>query len=141
MHLPNLLICLLPALAIASQPEQKSAIARAPAGVSRADAYSLATQLGKDFVDALYEVRAFNEHIAETVASGQERARDDDDGESDDTSKLITKLASAFRPIMKEFLAVVNTVLPAGPQRQLVKAAADAVDSLLPLILKYALGL
>ncbi|KAJ2488018.1 hypothetical protein IWW37_005009 [Coemansia sp. RSA 2050] len=142
MHLPNLLLLFLfPLLAIASQPEP-----HAPA--SRADAYSLATQLGKDFVDALFEARQFAERLANDTASGLERARgdnDDDDAgggsESDDTSKLIGKLASAFRPIMKEFVAVVNSILPAGPQRQLVKAAADAVDSLLPLILKYALGL
>ncbi|KAJ2813079.1 hypothetical protein H4S07_000948 [Coemansia furcata] len=145
MRLPNL-IYFLPALAIASQqPEPHSAIVRVSAAVSRADAYSLASQMGRDFVDALFEAREYAENMAEPSVSGLERAKDDDDdgggGESDDTGKLIGKLASAFRPIMKQFVLVVNTVLPAGPQRQLVKAAADAVDSLLPLILKYALGL
>ncbi|KAJ1818680.1 hypothetical protein LPJ60_004191 [Coemansia sp. RSA 2675] len=127
MRLPNLLF-LFPLLAIASEPRNP---------VPRADAYSLATQLGKDFVDVLVETR----QLTERFAPGVERARDDEDGESDETSKLVGKLASAFRPIMKEFVAVVNSILPAGPQRQLVKAAADAVDSLLPLILKYALGI
>ncbi|KAJ2458859.1 hypothetical protein GGF42_001818 [Coemansia sp. RSA 2424] len=131
MRLQNLLLLLVPALAIGSQPPA--------AVVSRVEAYTLAQHLSKDLVDALYQVRAYTEH-----ASGQERARDDDDGGGDgdgDTSKLINQLASSFRPVMKQLLLVVNTILPAGPQRQLVKAAADAVDSLLPLILKYALGL
>ncbi|KAJ2896947.1 hypothetical protein IWW38_001869, partial [Coemansia aciculifera] len=98
-------------------------------------AYTLAQELGKDFVDALYDVK----DLAESQIM---RARDeDDDGGEGDTSKLINQLASSFRPVMKQFLLVINTALPAGPQRQLVKAAADAVDSLLPLILKYALGL
>ncbi|KAJ2435840.1 hypothetical protein GGF42_008993 [Coemansia sp. RSA 2424] len=129
MRLQNLLLVLLPALAIGSQPPA--------AVVSRVEAYTLAQHLSKDLVDALYQVRAYTEH----ASASQERARDDDDGGDGDTSKLINQLASSFRPVMKQLLLVVNTILPAGPQRQLVKAAADAVDSLLPLILKYALGL
>ncbi|KAJ2764035.1 hypothetical protein GGI18_006540, partial [Coemansia linderi] len=75
MRLPNLLF-LFPLLAIASEPRNP---------VPRADAYSLATQLGKDFVDVLVETR----QLTERFAPGVERARDDEDGESDETSKLV----------------------------------------------------
>ncbi|KAJ1998198.1 hypothetical protein GGI02_004042 [Coemansia sp. RSA 2322] len=108
--------------------------------VLRADVYAMAEQLSREFVDALFDVRALSLH--KSAVNAQTRARDDDDGgDSDDTSKLISQVVSAFRPIVKSFANVVSAVLPAGPQQQLVKAAAGAVDSLLPLILKYALGI
>ncbi|KAJ2508165.1 hypothetical protein GGI11_006158, partial [Coemansia sp. RSA 2049] len=88
--------------------------------------------------------RASASSNANADAGVQNRAKDDDDvGDSDDdsTTKLINKAANALRPVIKELASVVNGVLPAGPSRQLVKATANAVDSLMPLILKYALGI
>ncbi|KAJ2828489.1 hypothetical protein IWW50_001357, partial [Coemansia erecta] len=95
----------------------------------------------RQFVDRLYELRTVSEQL--TNANSHERAKDDDDsGDSDDTTaKLVNKAARALRPIVKEFANVVGVALPVGPARQLVKATADAVDSLMPLILKYALGI
>ncbi|KAJ1832577.1 hypothetical protein IWW55_000940 [Coemansia sp. RSA 2706] len=118
--------------------EQESALAPASSELTRDEARVIAAQLSRQFVDRLYELRAFSEQRA-----NQLRAKDDDDsGDSDDsTAKLVNKAAHALRPIVKEFSNVVNSALPAGPARQLVKATTDAVDSLMPLILKYALGI
>ncbi|KAJ2776648.1 hypothetical protein H4R18_005556 [Coemansia javaensis] len=111
----------------------------APRDLTQPEARAAAAQLGRQFVDALYDLRT---SIADPAAAAHVRAKDDDAGDDDDsTTKLINKAARAFRPIVKEMAAVVNSALPAGPQRQLVKATADAVDSLMPLILKYALGI
>ncbi|KAJ2846676.1 hypothetical protein IWW36_004238 [Coemansia brasiliensis] len=106
------------------------------------EARTIAAQLSRQFIDRLYELRAASE-LKPLSNNAQERAKDDDDfNDSDDsTTKLINKAAHALRPIVKEFSNVVNSAIPAGPGRQLVKATADAVDSLMPLILKYALGI
>ncbi|KAJ1667502.1 hypothetical protein EV178_001231 [Coemansia sp. RSA 1646] len=118
--------------------------------LSQAEAKALVQQLSGRLVDTLYEIRTLVEK-RRTVTSAnsgvQNRAKDDDDSSSDSddsddsTTKLINKAAHALRPIIKELASVVNGVLPAGPSRQLVKATANAVDSLMPLILKYALGI
>ncbi|KAI9476705.1 hypothetical protein LPJ55_001996 [Coemansia sp. RSA 990] len=109
--------------------------------LSQNEARTIAAQLSRQFIDRLYELRAASE--LKPSSNAQERAKDDDDfNDSDDsTTKLINKAAHALRPIVKEFSNVVNSAIPAGPGRQLVKATADAVDSLMPLILKYALGI
>ncbi|KAJ1726713.1 hypothetical protein LPJ72_006239, partial [Coemansia sp. Benny D160-2] len=119
--------------------------------LSQSEAKALVQQLSGRLIDTLYELRAQVEQKRASASSNanadagtQNRAKDDDDvGDSDDdsTTKLINKAANALRPIIKELASVVNGVLPAGPSRQLVKAAANAVDSLMPLILKYALGI
>ncbi|KAJ2796145.1 hypothetical protein H4R20_005630 [Coemansia guatemalensis] len=112
--------------------------------LTQTEARSVAAQLSRQFIDALYDLRTASENRSASV-SNQARAKDSDDDmggdEDDSTTKLINKAARAFRPIVKEFASVVNSALPAGPARQLVKATADAVDSLMPLILKYALGI
>ncbi|KAJ2221898.1 hypothetical protein H4R99_007202 [Coemansia sp. RSA 1722] len=112
------------------------------AELTHTEARELAAQLSMQLIDSLYEMRALSE---QKPANAVNRAKDDDDGgdsDSDDTTtKLLNKAASALRPIVKEFANVVSSALPAGPQRQLIKATANAVDSLMPLILKYALGI
>ncbi|KAJ1646577.1 hypothetical protein J3B02_004130 [Coemansia erecta] len=114
------------------------------AELTHAEARELAAQLSMQLIDSLYEMRALSEQKPNNSVN---RAKgDDDDGggdsDSDDsTTKLLNKAASALRPIVKEFANVVSSALPAGPQRQLIKATANAVDSLMPLILKYALGI
>ncbi|KAJ2635141.1 hypothetical protein GGF40_003788 [Coemansia sp. RSA 1286] len=112
------------------------------AELTHTEARELAAQLSMQLIDSLYEMRALSE---QKPANAINRAKDDDDGgdsDSDDTTtKLLNKAASALRPIVKEFANVVSSALPAGPQRQLIKATANAVDSLMPLILKYALGI
>ncbi|KAJ2658879.1 hypothetical protein IWW48_003779 [Coemansia sp. RSA 1200] len=119
--------------------------------LSQSEAKVLVQQLSGHLIDTLYELRSQVEQkhaSASTNASAnvgmQNRAKDNDDfGDSDDdsTTKLINKAANALRPIIKELASVVNGILPAGPSRQLVKATANAIDSLMPLILKYALGI
>ncbi|KAJ2509724.1 hypothetical protein H4217_008205 [Coemansia sp. RSA 1939] len=119
--------------------------------LSQSEAKALVQQLSGRLIDTLYELRAQVEQKRASASSNanadagvQNRAKDDDDvGDSDDdsTTKLINKAANALRPVIKELASVVNGVLPAGPSRQLVKATANAVDSLMPLILKYALGI
>ncbi|KAJ1726897.1 hypothetical protein LPJ61_004887 [Coemansia biformis] len=150
MQLARLLVILAPALAVPlAQPTDAApvSLASAPAPaheLTQAEARSAAAQLGREFVDALFELRAAGERRAAAATGGQARAKDDDgdSGDSDDsTTKLINKAARAFRPIVKEMATVVTSALPAGPPRQLVKATADAIDSLMPLILKYALGI
>ncbi|KAJ2377890.1 hypothetical protein GGI05_006805 [Coemansia sp. RSA 2603] len=111
--------------------------------LTQAEAREMAANLSMQLIDSLYEMRALSE---QKTSNPVNRAKDDDDdgGDSDSgdtTTKLINKAASALRPIVKEFANVVSTALPAGPQRQLIKATANAVDSLMPLILKYALGI
>ncbi|KAJ2777032.1 hypothetical protein GGI15_004643 [Coemansia interrupta] len=111
--------------------------------LTQAEARELAASLSMQLIDSLYEMRALSE---QKTGNPVNRAKDDDDdgGDSDSgdtTTKLINKAASALRPIVKEFANVVSTALPVGPQRQLIKATANAVDSLMPLILKYALGI
>ncbi|KAJ1720419.1 hypothetical protein LPJ53_004945 [Coemansia erecta] len=111
--------------------------------LTQAEARELAANLSMQLIDSLYEMRALSE---QKTSNPINRAKDDDDdgGDSDSgdtTTKLINKAASALRPIVKEFANVVSTALPVGPQRQLIKATANAVDSLMPLILKYALGI
>ncbi|KAJ2158986.1 hypothetical protein GGF46_003354 [Coemansia sp. RSA 552] len=132
--LPVTLTLAIPLTAAAGTPEP-------PAGnteLTQAEARTIAARLSSQFVDRLYELRTATEHL------GQARAKDDDLGDNDDpddsTNKLINKAAKALRPIIKELATVVNTALPAGPSRQLVKTSTDAVDNLLPLILKYAIG-
>ncbi|KAJ2765113.1 hypothetical protein IWQ56_004228 [Coemansia nantahalensis] len=114
--------------------------------MSQAEARAAAAKLGREFVDALYELREASDQraaaAAETLGAQARAKSDDDDGDSDDsTSSLLNKAARAFRPIVKEMANIVSSALPPGPARQLVKAAANAVDSLMPLILKYALGI
>ncbi|KAJ1992822.1 hypothetical protein EDC05_002606 [Coemansia umbellata] len=96
-------------------------------------------QLSKQLIDTLFDIRSSVEQ-QKADTSVLNRAKDDED-DDDTTAKLVNKAANALRPIIKELASVVNTTLPAGPARQLVKATANAVDSLLPLILKYALGI
>ncbi|KAJ2501741.1 hypothetical protein GGH96_001705 [Coemansia sp. RSA 1972] len=115
----------------------------APTEMTQSEARSVAAQLSREFVDRLYELRVISEQLT-SAAANKVRAKDDDDdsGDSDDsTAKLVNKAAHAIRPIVKEFANVVSSALPVGPARQLVKSTADAVDSLMPLILKYALGI
>ncbi|KAJ2542865.1 hypothetical protein EV175_006025 [Coemansia sp. RSA 1933] len=117
--------------------------------LSQAEAKARVQELSGQLIDTLYELRILVEKRRATASAGTlNRAKDDDDSSSSDnddsdesTTKLINKAAHALRPIIKELASVVNSVLPAGPSRQLVKATASAVDSLMPLILKYALGI
>ncbi|KAJ1781391.1 hypothetical protein LPJ59_007058 [Coemansia sp. RSA 2399] len=118
--------------------------------LSQAEVKARVQDLSGRLIGIMYEIRTLVEKRRATVsanASIQNRAKDDDDSSSDNddsddsTTKLINKAAHALRPIIKELANAVNSVLPAGPSRQLVKATASAVDSLMPLILKYALGI
>ncbi|KAI7822301.1 hypothetical protein BX661DRAFT_173120 [Kickxella alabastrina] len=104
-------------------------------------------QLTMQLVDTIYEMRSASSFEQQHQQQQQQesdkthvRAKGDND-DDDTTSKLINIAASAIRPVIKEFANVVGSVLPAGAPQQLIKASANAVDSLLPLILKYAIGL
>ncbi|KAJ2078752.1 hypothetical protein H4R24_004254 [Coemansia sp. RSA 988] len=126
------------------QEQQEHFVSQQGQELTQSEAKSLAAQLSRQFIDALYDLRTASENMSVSV-SNQTRAKDSDDGmgggEDDSTTKLINKAARAFRPIVKQFVSVVDSVLPDGPAHQLAKATADTVDSLMPLILKYALGI
>ncbi|KAJ2607383.1 hypothetical protein H4S08_004846 [Coemansia sp. RSA 1365] len=130
-------------LAFAADQQQEHFVPPQSLKLTQSEARSQMEQLSRQFVDALYDLRADSDNRASSVNS-QARANDAKDdtsnNEDDTTSKLINKAARAFRPIVKEFASVVYDVLPLGPARELIKAAADSVDSLVPLILKFALG-
>ncbi|PIA18568.1 hypothetical protein COEREDRAFT_85047 [Coemansia reversa NRRL 1564] len=130
-------------LAFAADQQQEHFVPLQSLKLTQSEARSQMEQLSRQFVDALYDLRADSENRASFV-SNQARANGGNDNtsnnEDDTTAKLINKAARAFRPIVKEFASVVYDVLPIGPARELIKATADSVDSLVPLILKYALG-
>ncbi|KAJ2720635.1 hypothetical protein GGI07_004480 [Coemansia sp. Benny D115] len=126
-----------------SQPSSKSP--QPAAEMSHAEARSMAAQLSVELIDTLYEMRSLAEQktLADSVARAKNSEDDDsgDDDSGDSTTKLLNQASSALRPLIKEFGNVVGSVLPAGPQQQLVKATVKAINSLLPLILKYAIGI
>lgn len=110
--------------------------------MSQDEARAVAAQLSRDFIDVLYEIRNYKNSNREQLQRVAKKDDDDFGGDDDDsTTKLISKAANALRPVIKEMASLVNTIIPPGPQRKLIKVTADAIDSMLPLILKYALGI
>ncbi|KAJ1754697.1 hypothetical protein LPJ58_004563 [Coemansia sp. RSA 1591] len=107
--------------------------------MTQSEAQSIAAQLSRQFVDRLFELRAISEQL--TGASNKVRVKDGEGDSDDSAAKLVNKAAHDIRPIIKEFANIVGSALPVGPAHQLAKSAADAVDTLMPLILKYALGI
>ncbi|KAJ1950982.1 hypothetical protein FBU59_000420 [Linderina macrospora] len=125
---------------ISSPAHPQSAALAAPTTsveeLSPSEARAMAMTLAGDVIDSLTAIRAMSQNPKPLI-----RAKDDDEGDDDASpSKIIGQIASAIRPVLKQFTNIVSAAVPEGPQRQLVKATSSAINSLLPLLLKYALA-
>ncbi|KAJ1948757.1 hypothetical protein EC988_005045 [Linderina pennispora] len=120
-----------------------NALSSAPAPASAEEpslpeAKAIAMKLASDIMDGMTGIRAMSQSTMHV-----NRAKDDDDGDDGEISpsKIISQISTAIKPVLKQFSNILSAAVPEGPQRQLVKATSNAINSLLPLILKYAIGL